>query len=228
MKYMGSKNRIAKEIIPIMMADRQDRPWVEPFVGGGNLIDKVSGERIGSDNNPFVIDALKAIRDNVAELPKNNSEFTETDYKNLSASDYRFKSYAGFAFSYGGRWMGGWCRDAKGGRDYVKEAHNNALKQSPRLKDVNLIHSNYYDLVIPENSLIYCDPPYQNTTDYKSKFNHDEFYEWCRLKATEGHVIFVSEYNAPDDFQCVWQKEICSSLTQNTGSKRAVEKLFRL
>jgi DNA adenine methylase len=35
MKYMGSKNRIAKEILPIMLKERGQRTWVEPFVGGG-------------------------------------------------------------------------------------------------------------------------------------------------------------------------------------------------
>ncbi len=30
MKFMGSKNRIAKEILPIMVAERGDRVWVEP------------------------------------------------------------------------------------------------------------------------------------------------------------------------------------------------------
>ena len=43
-----------------------------------------------------------------------------------------------------------------------------------------------------------------------------------------GHQIFISEYNMPDDFICVWQKEIISSLTQDTGSKKAIEKLFTL
>ena len=38
MKYMGSKNRIAKEILPIMLKERGQRTWVEPFVGGGNMI----------------------------------------------------------------------------------------------------------------------------------------------------------------------------------------------
>lgn len=28
------------------------------------------------------------------------------------------------------------------------------------------------------------------------------------------------------DFECVWQKEIVSSLTQDTGSKKAVENLI--
>ena len=43
-----------------------------------------------------------------------------------------------------------------------------------------------------------------------------------------GHQVFVSEYSMPEDFKCVWQKEIVSSLTQDTGSKKAVEKLFTL
>lgn len=37
MKYMGSKNRIAKHILPIMLKEMQDKgytTWVEPFVGG--------------------------------------------------------------------------------------------------------------------------------------------------------------------------------------------------
>ena len=38
MKYMGSKNRIAKAILPIMLQEADRRgitTWVEPFVGGG-------------------------------------------------------------------------------------------------------------------------------------------------------------------------------------------------
>lgn len=40
------------------------------------------------------------------------------------------------------------------------------------------------------------------------------------------HKIFVSEYNAPEDFTCVWEKSVNSSLTKNTGEKQAIEKLF--
>lgn len=36
MKYVGSKNRHAKEILPIILKDRKPDQWyVEPFVGGG-------------------------------------------------------------------------------------------------------------------------------------------------------------------------------------------------
>lgn len=218
-----------RDILPIMLAERrQNQWWVEPFVGGASVISAVGGNRIGGDVNRYVIDALIAIRDCVTDLPKNNREFTEDDYNQLRKSDiYRFKGYAGFAFSYGGKWLGGWCRDRLGRRDYVNEAYKNAVNQSPLLRGVQLFNKSYLDLPIPDKSLIYCDPPYANTTGYKDFFDHGVFWQWCRNMAHSGHTVFVSEYSAPSDFVCVWQKEISSSLTRNTGSKKGLEKLFK-
>ena len=227
MKYMGSKNRHAKHILPIMLTDRKENQyWVEPFVGGANIIDKVTGNRIGSDINENVINALINIRDNIKDLPKNNTEFTEEDYKNLQP-DYIYYGYAGFAYSYSGKWKGGWCRDKEYKRDYVAESYKNALKQSPLLVNIDFSCVSYDKLSIPPESIIYCDPPYKNTTKYTSSFDHDKFWQWCRDKEKEGHTVFVSEYEAPNDFYNVWEKKVTSSLTKNTGSKMAVEKLFR-
>lgn len=228
MKYMGSKNRIAKYILPIMLKERGNRVWVEPFVGGANLIDKVSGDRIGADNNPYLIQALQTIQCCAHELPKNNLEFTEQDYKLLRKDDsYRFKGFAGFAYSYSGKWLGGWCRDGAKQRDYVAEAYRNAVEQSKNLAGINFVLSDYQNLYIPPYSLVYCDPPYANTTKYKSSFDSEKFWNWCRDKVREGHIVFISEYTAPDDFECVWEKKIVSSLTKNTGSKFGTEKLFK-
>ena len=231
MKYMGSKNRIAKHILPIMLEHKtEEMTWVEPFVGGANMIDKVDGKRIGADINPYLIDALIAIRDCVSDLPKNNKEFTEEDYNQLRKNDdYKYKGYAGFAFSYSGKWLGGWCRDGKNKRDYVNESYKNAIKQSPKLQGLKLVQSSYDELPLnSDNCLIYCDPPYKGTTSYKDSFDHIKFWNWCREMNDRGHKIFVSEYNAPDDFKCIWQKEIVSSLTKNTGSKKGIEKLFTI
>ena len=248
MKYMGSKNRISKDIcrvieqeilqsnakLPITGCVATSLTWVEPFVGGGNMLMYVSEYRrkIASDVNKYAIDALISIRDHVAELPKNNLEFTENNYKELrSGCAYRHKGYAGFAFSYGGKWMGGWCRDKTGKRDYVNESYRNALKQSPYLQNVELSVGDYEHIETPYPSVIYCDPPYFDTTKYSnsvSSFNHAVFFDWCRMKASEGHYVFVSEYKAPDDFKCLWSKEITSSLTANTGHKKGIEKLFTL
>lgn len=228
MKYVGSKNRIAKDILEIMIPLRGDRTWVEPFVGGANLIDKVSGDRIGADANANVIKALKFIRDNLKDIPKNRLEFTEDMYKALRSSpDTELKAFAGFTYSFGAKWLGGWSRS--GNRDYVNEAYKNAVKQSPKLQGIKLIHSDYAELQIPPNSLIYCDPPYASTTKYATgAFDHDKFFDWCRSMEQKGHIVFVSEYQAPDDFECVYEKRIVSSLDKNTGGRTGLEKLFRV
>ena len=230
MKYMGSKNRIAKDILPIILKDRKEGQWyVEPFVGGGNLIDKVGGKRIGYDINKYIIGAMDALSKGWTPPDYLNEDDYNHIKNNMDVHTEEFLGFVGFACSYGGKWFGGWCRgNKKDGtpRDYVLEAFNNAEKQKPKIKDVTFAVSSYNDAFIPENSLIYCDPPYQNTTSYKDKFKHNEFWQWCRDKSEQGHTVFVSEYNAPDDFKCVWSKEINSSLTKQTGSKKGTEKLF--
>jgi DNA adenine methylase len=227
MKYMGSKSRLVKDIVPLMLAYRQpDDVWVEPFVGGANVFSQVANPRLGSDANPYTIQALISIRDYVNELPKNNLEFTEEDYRKLRHSDaYPHKGFASFTYSYGAKFLGGWARN-KSNRDYVTEAYNSAVKQSPLLQGSDLICCDYKDLVIPSNAIVYCDPPYKNTTQYSkiAKFNHDEFWDWCRNLPCK---VFVSEYEAPDDFTCIYEREIDTWVNKKEGKyKKASEKLF--
>jgi len=237
MKCIGSKARIAKHLLPIILKDRKEGQWyVEPFVGGANMIDKVEGNRIGADSNEYVIDALCCIRD--FKTPSSNTDFTEQDYKD-AANHYRkgleitpVECYALIAFSFSSKWIGGWCRgkNSKGEyRDYVHEQHKASEKQKPLIQGVEFIASSYSDLKIPNNSIIYCDPPYAGTTKYKDDFNHEEFWEWCREKVKEGHQVFISEYTAPDDFVCVWQQELNVLVAKSAKSgkeKNAIEKLF--
>ena len=57
MKYMGSKNRIAHDVLSVILKDRKPDQWyVEPFAGGMNVIDKVTGNRIANDMNPYLIE----------------------------------------------------------------------------------------------------------------------------------------------------------------------------
>lgn len=227
MKYMGSKNRIAKHLLPIMLENRNGRTWVEPFVGGANMIDKVDGKRIGADFNEYVISLFTGIQNGF--IPPN--EVSEEEYKQtrLNRVVTPLVSFIGFGCSYSGKWFGGYARGNtnKGQpRNYCLESKKNILKQAENLKGVEFIHSSYQDLEIPANSLIYCDPPYEGTTKYKDGFSHTEFWEWCRTKTKEGHQVFISEYNAPSDFKSIYSKEVNSSLTKDTGSKKANEQLF--
>ena len=116
-------------------------------------------------------------------------------------------------------------------RDYIDESVRGLNKQIPLLKDIEFVCSEYNNLLIPPNSIIYCDPPYLGTKAYASSksFNHTDFWQWCRDKVLEGHIVFVSEYNSPPDFDCIWHQEVKSSLRANStlnSSKTSVEKLF--
>lgn len=232
MKYMGSKARIAKHILPIILKDRKEGQWyVEPFVGGANMIDKVDGNRIGADSNRYVIELLRYL-----SLGNTPQEISKDKYQSIRKfnDDYPdwLVGYAGICCSYSGKWFGGFAgeTDTLGGiRNYQKEALVNIEKQSKKIQGVTFISCNYFELQIPKQSIIYCDPPYANTTKYKGDFEHDKFWQWCREKCAEGHQVFVSEYNAPDDFVCVWQQEVKSSLSANGksgGNKVSIEKLF--
>lgn len=100
---------------------------------------------------------------------------------------------------------------------------------------MKFVNKSFDELTLPKNCTIYCDPPYRDTAQYKNsktgksiEFDHELFYTWCRDRHKEGHKVFVSEYNMPDDFICVWSKEVNNSLTKDTGAKKGVEKLFTL
>ena len=43
---MGSKNRLSKQIVPIIQnyIDKGYNGYLEPFVGGANIIDKIEAE----------------------------------------------------------------------------------------------------------------------------------------------------------------------------------------
>ena len=86
---------------------------------------------------------------------------------------------------------------------------------------------------IPDNSLIYCDPPYEGAETYRKhlclehmEFDHKEFWQWCRDRSKEGHTVFVSEYNAPEDFEELIAINHKLLLNKKTNLNR-VEKLFK-
>ena len=235
MVYMGSKRRIARDIIPIMVGIAKNlgaTHWVEPFVGGANLIDKVPQrfKRTGYDANHHTIMALRDIRDNAKGLPSN---VTPELYNSLRGSPpATITSWIRFACSFAAKFEGGYARSRAGddSSGMARGRKANALKQQPLLQDINFIHACFTEINIQHRSVIYCDPPYQNTTGYKAgEFNHDVFFfSWAREQAAKGHLVFISEYIAPGDFVCVWQREINQNLN-NQGSTivgKPVEQLF--
>lgn len=171
MKYMGSKNRIAKEILPIMLEKRDNRTWVEPFVGGANIIDKVQNNRIGNDNQEYVIALFKALQNGYKPPKEVTSDFFFEVKNNKDKYPKELVGYLGTQLTFGCEWWGSFRRDNTGKRKYDLEAYNNVMKQQPNIIDVEFVCGDYRDLQIPNNSLIYCDSPYRNVRKYVGKQN---------------------------------------------------------
>jgi len=236
MKYMGSKSRFAKELLPIILKNRKPEQWyVEPFAGGMNLISEVSGNRIANDIHPYLIAMWKELVSGwiPPEHISKNQWYEVKNNKELY-SDY-YVGWVGFNCSYSGKWFDAYAgkTKTKNGsiRDYQLESIKNVKKQLPKLIDIQFSNKSYFELEIPPNSTVYCDPPYKGVRGYKDKINHDFFWDWVRGLVDDGHTVFVSEYSAPDDFECVWEKVAKSSISANGitgGSTLSVEKLFTL
>lgn len=99
------------------------------------------------------------------------------------------------------------------------------LESLESLKDIQITNLDYREVKIETDSVIYCDIPYKNTVKYIiGDFNHDEFYEWARKQ----NNIFISEYEMPDDFKIVSERNIKSLLSATSNDKTVTEKLFKV
>ena len=226
MRYLGGKSRIAKQIIDIMSAEREEEmAWVEPFMGSGKVISQVSGRRIGADINHEMIALFKAIRGGWKPPAEVSEEFYNEVKHNQSKYSDHLKAFISIGCAFGGK---RWSSYAKGdGRNFAQETYNALMKLKPLIEDIEFHAGDYKALKIPSRSLIYCDPPYVGTAGYGFEFNHTEFYDWCRDRVNEGHYVFVSEYSMPKDFEEVWSRNVHVSLAHKC-SARNIERLFRL
>lgn len=234
MKYVGSKNRLAKDLVPIIQSYITDETegYLEPFVGGANMIDKIKHHnKIGYDIHEYLIELLKSLSNGWLPPKSVYEEEYKDMQKNKSRYDKDLLGYVGFQLSYGSKWFGGYRRDSVGKRDYSKEAYNNVVKQAPNLKGIQFDRRDFRTVDDIKGYVIYCDIPYKDTTKYSvDDFPYEEFYNWA-VKMSKNNIVLVSEYNMPDDrFECIWQKEhkvlIDSNRDSNSEENIRIEKLF--
>lgn len=236
-KYVGSKNRLSKEIAPIIQSyidnmGEQCNGYFEPFVGGANMIDKIKCcHKYGSDAHKYLIALLRHVQNNIDDLP---DTITEDEYNAVRTNmgDYPdwYVGLVGFA-TFGAKWFGGYPRGFKADgvtpRDITNEAIRDIKKQAQNLKGIEFSHRNFLDCSTDiKNFVIYCDPPYRDTTKYAtSDFPYDKFYQWCKDMA-KNNIVLISEYYMPDDgFECIWQGNLKCTLDKNSRTDKT-EKLF--
>ena len=240
MKYVGSKNRLSKELAPIIQSFINDscNGYIEPFVGGANMIDKINHpNKIGFDIHKQLIELLKYIQDLDNVLPVSISEDEYNKVKmNKNEYDDWYVGLVGFCGSFGSKYFGGYARGFKNDkitpRDIPNESIRNLEKQRKNLQGIKFITSSFLDISITDikNYVIYCDIPYKNTLKYvNGNFPYDDFYGWVK-ELSKNNVVLISEYSMPDDFECIWKKDVKVSIDSNKkeNDKNSIrnEKLF--
>ena len=255
MRYSGSKAKIAKYIIPFIMEElKEGYTYVEPFMGGCNMLSEVDWpNKVGADSNRYVVALWNNLKiGSIHSIPRDITEKQYNEMKELAkkgSCSVQYPAwligYAGTACSYGSAWFNGYAHiNEKRGENHILEAAHGLAKHLRDFKHLNktwfhrwdykeLFDFYYYSFALSNGSnkyVFYCDPPYENTKGYKDKsFNHEEFWGYVRKMSKAGFKVLVSEYNAPDDFKCIWSAEKKDGMgTTKFGCKQniKVEKLF--
>lgn len=235
MQYMGSKNRFAKELVPIIQSyiTSDTKGYLEPFVGGGNVIDKINcTNKYGCDLNEYLIELLKHIQNNISDIP---DFITKDEYKEVKDNKEKYpiwyQGLIGFC-SFGCKFWGGFMASEKGETkgERTKSYFKSIKKQSSNLKNITFKHCSFQDVNDIKGYVIYCDPPYKGTTKYKTDpFPYDDYYDWVR-KMSKNNIVLCSEYEMPSDFKCIWEKEtnvnFDSNRSKNDNKNKRTEKLF--
>lgn len=231
---MGSKARLSKDLAPIInniIKLNNIINYIEPFVGGCNMIEHIQCKnKIGSDNNEYLISLWKDLQLGWKPPETMSKEMYEDIKNNKEKYGKSLVAVAGFCATYNAKWFGGYAGivNTKIGtkRNYYDEAVRNIIKQKLNLDGVEFRHCDYSDYNNIKDALIYCDPPYQGTTQYGSSkdFNYDKFWNWVR-ESSKNNIVLVSEYNVPPDFICIYEKTLTTTLDKNSR-KQDTEKLF--
>ena len=99
------------------------------------------------------------------------------------------------------------------------------LQSLESLESLERHNTDYRNVELPDDSIVYCDPPYANTNRYGlngSRFDNEAFWEWARHCR---QPVFISEYEAPKDFVCIAEIPTTSKIAAK-ASKRVSEKIF--
>jgi DNA adenine methylase len=226
MRYVGSKRRLGKHILPFINEALKRNPkgaYIEPFAGGCNMLSQVQHHtRIGYDANKHLIALLKQTQQKPVDI-KNALCPSLDAFNYIRDNKEQFPEWyvgvAGFFPTYANKWMQSYNEHQSPGK--FASSINTVLKQN--LSGIHLFNGDYKTIPVGSNNVIYCDPPYKHFDFYRMPFNHEQFCDWVRA-TSKNNIVFVSEYEMPSDFECVMRVTITPGI--NRAARPRQEKLF--
>ena len=233
MRYMGGKSRTAGIIAGYLNMIREPgQPYWEPFVGAGWILERIrgTGANFASDANPYLVAMWQALQAGW----KPPQVVTEETYRAIKGApgDYppELVAFVGFGCSFGGKWFAGYARGD--GRNWASEGKKSVLQKASQIKPLGVCFyvADFLKVAPPAGRcLVYCDPPYLDTTDYGAvpEWNASAFWEQVEALGGYGHTVVVSEYQAPAGFSEVVAQRTHTELRETSGRSPRVERLFR-
>lgn len=209
---MESKLTIVKEIEPIITKYLTDnRYYVEPFASKLNMICNINHpKRLMSDSNNYLIAMWRFLIKHVELFPteisfylylKYREKFHEKGFHGMGDTfDEAIVGWFGFMGSFNNVFFGEYVNE----QDYINEQIKKTISQIEKMKGVWLDCGRFDKIYIPDNSVIYCELPHQGVKEY--------FWGWCRQKTKTRNDVFILDYQAPQDFVCIWQKSVTKKL----------------
>ena len=98
-----------------------------------------------------------------------------------------------------------------------------SLQSLQRLQSLEQFSTDYQNVNIYKDSVIYCDIPYKGSDGYNGiDFDYEHFYSWCK-KQTD--LCFISSYEMPEDFIPIAEFPHRSILSA-TKNNPVLEKVF--
>jgi len=99
------------------------------------------------------------------------------------------------------------------------------LQQLEQLERLEITNDTYLNYKYIDGDIVYCDPPYENTTKYdKDGFDHKQFYDWV---ASRAYPVYFSSYKISDNrFNVVFEKHKQVKLQAKDNGGAALEKIY--
>lgn len=220
--YHGGKQKIGKEIASIIQQATDEVTYVgycEPFCGMLGVFQHIPAllkckSYLAGDAQESVIKMWKAAQKGWVP-PRYHVSKEEFDRLSETPNSSALKGFVGNQYGMRGKYF----------KTYLNrngsKASDNVVRIANIIGDTKFSNNDYTQYSNLKYYIIYCDPPYKKQNSYygeqhdKRYFDNSSFWEWCR-KMSEYNYVFISEYEAPEDFECIWE------------DIKGEEKLFRL
>jgi len=244
MRYQGGKIKLGPAIIDAIykhmkevVKDCEALPFYDIFCGTLGVTipaTKVWKQVIASDAHKDLMMMWRGVKSGDFVPPKMVTKEEWTELKKATTNS-ALRGFVGFGCAFNGIWFATFANtpDKKTGENRVpRQSANSVIRVKPDLQKMTLKTADYRDYADVKNSIVYMDPPYHyknkrkigSTSKMFREFDADDFWKFAR-EMSKNNYVFVSnvKQNIPDDFKCIWQKEILRTMGLHKKTKRTVK-----